>query len=96
MSFSNLVIIGNGEWAQKIKSVINSQKNNANALIVPFRSIQDFDFFVEKKDAVHIMDELGFFNWGSQTILLYNPNDFKIENVEINKHHFVGELLSKK
>ena len=68
-------------------------------MLVGESTIQDFDFLKEKEDEVEIYDTLGFFNWGSQTVLLIHSSDFdklKIENIDTPKerhHHFVGDCL---
>jgi hypothetical protein len=69
-------------------------------MLVGESSIQDFDFLKEKGEEVEIYDTLGFFNWGSQTVLLYHPHDFEEIKIQIDDdkerhHHFVGECIFK-
>jgi phosphatidylserine decarboxylase len=56
-------------------------------LLVGESSIQDFNWLVDKYNDVDIFEELGYFTWGSQLVLIY-PDDYEI-NLEKNKY-FVG------
>ena len=73
-----------------------TQKSPVYLMLVGESTIQDFDFLKEKGDVVNIFDSLGYFNWGSQTVILYNPNDFNELNVEAKKKYFVGDCIFKK
>ena len=59
-------------------------------------TIQDFDFLVEKGDMVDIFTDLGFFNWGSQVIELYDARDFNDDiQIKENTQYFVGDCIFK-
>lgn len=60
-------------------------------LIVGESSIQDFNFLVKKNDVVNIADDLGYFTWGSQVVLLFDIDSY-LDNILIqpNHHYFVG------
>jgi phosphatidylserine decarboxylase len=89
----------NSLWIVKYES--DDFKHPVYHMLVGESTIQDFDFLKEKGDEVQIYDTLGFFNWGSQTILLIHNSDFdklQIENIDTPKerhHHFVGDCLIK-
>lgn len=65
-------------------------------MLVGESTIQDFDFLKEKMDDVDIFDTLGMFNWGSQTVLLYNSKDFGELAVKEKTKYFVGDCIFKK
>jgi len=73
-----------------------TKKSPVYLMLVGESTIQDFDFLKEKGDIVNIFDYLGYFNWGSQTVILYNPNDFNELNVEAKNKYFVGDCIFKK
>jgi phosphatidylserine decarboxylase len=73
-----------------------NKKHPLYLLLVGESTIQDFDFLVEKNDDVEIFQNIGFFNWGSQTIILYHPDDFNDIQIEENYKYFVGDGIFKK
>ena len=75
---------------------IETEKSSVYFLLVGESDIQDFDFLVEKGDKVDIFDEIGFFNWGSQTVILYNPKDFEDILIKEKTTYFVGDGIFKK
>lgn len=72
------------EWQTKKKPVY--------LLLVGESAVQDFNFLVKKNDGVKIADDLGYFVWGSQTVLLFDKNSYR-EDVLIqkNNHYFLGQ-----
>ena len=79
-------------WIVKFET----QKSPVYLMLVGESTIQDFDFLKEKGDTVNIFDTLGYFNWGSQTVILYKPEDFNQIIVEPKKKYFVGDCIFKK
>jgi len=73
-----------------------TKKSPVYFLLVGESTIQDFDFLVEKKDVINIFDELGFFNWGSQTVILYNDKDFGDILLQPKKQYFAGDNIFSK
>jgi phosphatidylserine decarboxylase len=72
-----------------------TEKSPVYLMLVGESTIQDFDFLKEKEDNVNIYDYLGYFNWGSQTVILYNPKDFSELEIEAKKKYFVGDCIFK-
>lgn len=79
-------------WIVKFET----EKKPVYLMLVGESTIQDFDFLKEKGDNVNLYDMLGYFNWGSQTVILYNPKDFNTLNIESKKKYFVGDCIFKK
>jgi phosphatidylserine decarboxylase len=63
-------------------------------LLVGESAIQDFNFYVKKNDEIEIGDKLGYFVWGSQTILLFDKDSYE-EEIKIQKkhHYFLGQPI---
>ena len=74
---------------------IETKKSPVYLLLVGESTIQDFDFLVEKKDKLNIFDTIGYFNWGSQTLIFYNPNDYNDLQIEEKTKVFVGDCIFK-
>jgi phosphatidylserine decarboxylase len=79
----------NSLWVMKIET----EKSPVYHMLVGESLIQDFNFFVEKGDKIKIFDEIGHFAWGSQTVLLYNPEDYKDIKIKENTKYFVGDCI---
>jgi phosphatidylserine decarboxylase len=79
-------------WILKFET----EKSPVYLMLVGESTIQDFDFLKEKGDNVNIFDILGYFNWGSQTVILYKPNEYGILNIEEKKKYFVGDCIFEK
>ena len=63
-------------------------------LLVGESAIQDFNFYVKKGDQIEIADKLGYFVWGSQTILLFDKNSYEGEiKIAKKNHYFLGENI---
>jgi hypothetical protein len=62
-------------------------------MVVGESEIQDFDHNIEIGDEFDIFEELGNFNWGSQIVILYDPNKFKNCLLKENKTYFVGDSI---
>lgn len=76
-----------------------NKKHPLYLLLVGESTIQDFDFLVEAGDQLDIFQTIGYFNWGSQTVILYHPDDFKGKEIQIKgdfEYHFVGDCVFKK
>jgi len=82
----------NSLWILKFETT----KKPVYLMLVGESTIQDFDFLKEKGDNVNIFDTLGYFNWGSQTVILYNPDEYNDLNIKERKKYFVGDCIFKK
>lgn len=71
-----------------------TEKSPVYLLLVGESAIQDFNFLVKKRDKIEIADKLGYFVWGSQTILLFNKEDYE-GDIKISKrnHYFLGQHI---
>ena len=71
-----------------------TEKKPVFMLLVGESAIQDFNFLVKKGDQIEIADKLGYFVWGSQTIVLFDKDsyegDFKISR---KNHYFLGQPI---
>lgn len=74
---------------------IETEKSPVYVLLVGESAIQDFNFLVEKNDSLDIFDTIGYYTWGSQTIILYNPSDFDEIQVKENTTVFAGDCVFK-
>jgi phosphatidylserine decarboxylase len=72
---------------------IDTTKSSVYLLLVGESAIQDFDFIKEKKTDIQLFEKLGFFNWGSQVIVLYDPKNYKELKIKENENYFVGESI---
>jgi phosphatidylserine decarboxylase len=71
-----------------------TDNNPVYMLIVGESLIQDFNFLVKKNMLIDIADELGYFAWGSQTILLFDKNDYPGEYlIQKKNHYFLGQQI---
>ena len=55
---------------------IETNKKPVYFMLVGESSIQDFNFLVKKNDDIMISDDLGYFNWGSQTVMLFDEKSY--------------------
>ena len=85
-------IFGNNSlW---VVNIYNEKLGDLYLLLVGESQIQDFNFKVKENDVVEIFDELGNFDWGSQTILLYDGNKMpKKLNLKVGQRYFVGSKI---
>ena len=67
-------------------------------LLVGESDIQNFNFYIEVGDKLKMFDDIGYFNWGSQTLILYDKRKFNIEDIQIKEKntYFVGGSIFKK
>lgn len=63
-------------------------------ILVGESAVQDFNFLVKKNDYIEIADNLGYFAWGSQVLLLFDKNSYK-GNILIKSrlHYFLGQPI---
>ena len=71
-----------------------TEKKPVYFLLIGESAIQDFNFYVKKGDKIEIADKLGYFVWGSQTILLFDKDSYE-EEIKIQKknHYFLGQPI---
>ena len=70
----------------------DSKYGRVYLLVVGEKSIQDFDFRLKIGDEVKKFDELGNFDWGSQTVLIFESEYFRGEClIQKGERYFVGE-----
>jgi len=71
-----------------------TEKKPVYMLLVGESAIQDFNFLVKKGDTIEIADKLGYFVWGSQTILLFDKESYE-SDIKISKrnHYFLGQPI---
>jgi len=83
-----------GENSLWIVDIENNQFGNVYMLLVGESYIQDFDFKIKEGDYINKFDELGNFNWGSQTVMLYDTTKFN-NNILVKEktHYFVGDFI---
>jgi hypothetical protein len=74
---------------------IETKKSTVYLLLVGESTIQDFDFLVEKGDSLNIFDTIGYFNWGSQTLIFYDPESYKDIEVKEKTKVFAGDCIFK-
>jgi hypothetical protein len=79
----------NSLWILEIKT----EKSPVYLLLVGESTIQDFDFLVEKGDKLNIFDMIGYFNWGSQTLIFYDPKDYGDIQIKEKSNYFVGQCI---
>ena len=83
-----------GDNSLWILDIYSEKCGHLYLLLVGESQIQDFNFKVNVGDYVDIFDELGNFNWGSQTIILYDgekiPQDLTLS---LGYRYFVGDKL---
>ena len=73
-----------------------TEKKPVYLLLVGESAIQDFNFFVKKGDKIEIADKLGYFVWGSQTIILFDKESFDGElDIAKKNHYFLGKPIFK-
>jgi len=72
---------------------IETEKTPVYLLLVGESTIQDFDFLAEKGDSLNIFDIIGYFNWGSQTLIFYNPKDYEDIQIKEKSKVFVGNCI---
>ena len=71
-----------------------TDKSPVFMLIIGESAIQDFNFMVRKGQSLEKGDNLGYFAWGSHTVLLYNPDDYSGElGVQRKNHYFFGQRI---
>lgn len=71
-----------------------TDKSPVYLLLVGESAIQDFNFLVKKGDQIEIADKLGYFVWGSQTILLFNKDDYDGDIlIQKRNHYFLGQKI---
>lgn len=71
-----------------------TEKKPVYMLLVGESAIQDFNFLVKKNDYIDIADKLGYFVWGSQTILLFNKEDYEGDiKIARKNHYFLGQPI---
>ena len=71
-----------------------TDKKPVYLLLVGESAIQDFNFLVKKGDQIEIADKLGYFVWGSQTILLFDKDSYDGEIlIEKRNHYFLGQKI---
>lgn len=71
-----------------------TEKKPVFLLLVGESAIQDFNFLVKKGDQIEIADKLGYFVWGSQTILLFDKESYSGDIKIAKKHHyFLGQPI---
>lgn len=71
-----------------------TDKNPVYMLIVGESAIQDFNFLAKKNMFIDIADELGYFAWGSQTIILFDKNDYPGDyQIKKKNHYFLGQQI---
>jgi hypothetical protein len=83
-----------GNHSLWIVDIYSEECGHLYLMLVGESQIQDFDFKVNVGDYVDVFDELGNFNWGSQTIILYNgkkiPQDLTLS---LGYRYFVGSKI---
>ena len=71
-----------------------TEKKPVYFLLIGESAIQDFNFYVKKGDQIEIADKLGYFVWGSQTILLFDKEDYPGDILISKKnHYFLGQPI---
>lgn len=74
-----------------------TKKKPVYQLLVGESAIQDFNFLVKKNDYVKIGDDMGYFAWGSQTVLLFDKGAYQGDILIAPQHHyFLGQPVIKK
>lgn len=82
-----------GDNALWILDINTGDKGHVYFMLVGESEIQDFHFLVKEGQELNLFDELGNFNWGSQTVLFYDHTKFGEEvNVKANTHFFAGDV----
>jgi phosphatidylserine decarboxylase len=83
-----------GENALWILDINTGDKGHVYFMLVGESEIQDFNFLIKEGQHVEKFEELGNFNWGSQTVLFYDNTKFGFDiNVKPNTHFFVGDKI---
>ena len=75
---------------------IETKKSPVYLVLVGESTIQDFDYLVEKDTPLNVFDTIGYFNWGSQTLIFYNPKDYDDIQIKEKTTKFVGDCIFKK
>lgn len=74
---------------------IETKKSPIYLFLVGESTIQDFCMTVQKNEPLNIFDEIGFFNWGSQTLIFYNPDSYQDICIEEKNTYFAGDCIFK-
>ena len=83
-----------GENALWILDINTKYKGHVYFMLVGESEIQDFNFLIEEGQHINMFDEIGNFNWGSQTVLFYDHTKFGSDiKVAPNNHFFVGDKI---
>ena len=81
-----------GDNALWILDINTKTQGHVYFMLVGESEIQDFTFLIKEGQEINIFDEIGNFNWGSQTILFYNTTNFGPTDLVIpTKRFFVGD-----
>jgi len=83
-----------GENALWIVDINTTDFGHVYFMLVGESEIQDFTFLVKENQEIEVFDEIGNFNWGSQTVIFFDAAKFN-KNIEIKEgsHFFVGEKI---
>ena len=75
-------------------SIIDILTSNGNVylMVIGEANIQDFQFEIKVGQEIDTFDELGHFDWGSQTIIVY-PQNFGDLKIKEKTHYFVGDNI---
>lgn len=74
---------------------IETKKSPVYLMVVGESTIQDYKSLKDKGDFVNIFDTIGYFTWGSQTILLYKDSEYTDIQIKENTTYFPGDCIFK-
>lgn len=73
---------------------INTDFGHVYFMLVGESEIQDFHFLIKEGQNIEIFDEIGNFNWGSQTVIFYEASKLGDISVKAGLHFFAGDKIS--
>lgn len=83
-----------GENTLWILDINTLSKGHIYFMLIGESEIQDFHFKIKEGQEIKTFDEIGNFNWGSQTVLFYDHNKFDYKTkIQSGKHFFAGDKI---